>query len=117
MKCPPKTHKLSIKGISGEEETGDEEASLWAELHGLQRPWRGPGCCWVCLAFSSFFTGNCTCMHQIKPAATSSVTKRAQKTENYHHVTVQHFGTSDKVKVKRKLQHCLNGYKLLWQSQ
>lgn len=96
MKCPPKTHKLSIKGISGEEETGDEEASLWAELHGLWRPWRGPGCCWVRLAFSSFFIGNCTCMHQIKPAATSSVTKMAQKTENYH-VTVQHFGTSDKV--------------------
>ena len=31
-------------------------------------------------------------MHQIKPAATSSVTKMAQETENYHHVTVSTLG-------------------------
>lgn len=64
-------------------------------LRRLVRPWRGPGRCWVHLAFSSFFTGNCTWVHQIKPAATSSVTKMAQRTENYRHVTVQHFGTSE----------------------
>lgn len=70
------------------------------KLHGLRtqalsRPWRGPGRCWVHLAFSSFFTGNCTWVHQIKPAATSSVTDGPEGTENYRHVTVQHFGTSE----------------------
>ena len=45
MRCPPKTHKLSLKGIGGEEDTGDEETSLWAELHGLwsTRPRPGHG--------------------------------------------------------------------------
>ena len=45
MRCPPKTHKLSLKGIGGEEDTGDEETSLWAELHGLwsTRPCPGHG--------------------------------------------------------------------------